>query len=222
MLTQKGPRREGVTRAALSSFVDDPEIRRLHEERLEELLRSRAEARDREEAERKAPVWGDVEEVDEKGFLEATTSTPRVVCHFAHPEFARCKVMKERLKELAHKHPRTRFIQVSAPVRREAGEGGAGGARRGNCAERAVRGGSGAGPGATREARGPPARLASPPTPPHGRDRILPFPPSPMPRLLPPLTPSGRSVFHVQAAHPDASVRDRFRRRRGCRSHRGV
>lgn len=122
LLNQKGPSREGVTRAALSSFVDDPELRRLHEERLEELRRSQAEARDREEAERKAPTWGDVEEVDEKGFLEATTSAPRVVAHFAHPEFVRCKVMKERLKELAHKHPRTHFVEILAPVR--GGEGG--------------------------------------------------------------------------------------------------
>lgn len=49
--------------------------------------------------------------------MEAVTKTERVVCHFFHREFERCRIMDKHLGELARKHFATRFIKLSAPVR---------------------------------------------------------------------------------------------------------
>ena len=44
------------------------------------------------------------------------TQTQRVVCHFYHQDFERCKVLDKHLQVLARKHFDTRFIKLSAPV----------------------------------------------------------------------------------------------------------
>lgn len=44
------------------------------------------------------------------------TQTQRVVCHFYHQDFERCKVLDKHLQILARKHFDTRFIKLSAPV----------------------------------------------------------------------------------------------------------
>jgi hypothetical protein len=58
---------------------------------------------------------GAYEEISEGDFLEAVTKTERVVCHFFHREFERCRIMDKHLGELARKHFGTRFIKLSAP-----------------------------------------------------------------------------------------------------------
>lgn len=50
------------------------------------------------------------------GFLESVTKTERVVCHFFHRDFERCKLLDKHLTILARKYFDTRFIKVSAPV----------------------------------------------------------------------------------------------------------
>lgn len=53
----------------------------------------------------------------EADFLEVVTSTPRVVCHFFHADFERCKLLDRHLAALARTYFDTRFIRLSAPVR---------------------------------------------------------------------------------------------------------
>ena len=65
--------------------------------------------------------WGKWEninllQVEEGDFLEIVTQTQRVVCHFYHQDFERCKVLDKHLQVLARKHFDTRFIKLSAPV----------------------------------------------------------------------------------------------------------
>ena len=55
-------------------------------------------------------------QVGEGDFLEIVTQTQRVVCHFYHQDFERCKVLDKHLQILARKHFDTRFIKLSAPV----------------------------------------------------------------------------------------------------------
>ncbi len=52
---------------------------------------------------------------DEKELFDITTSQPRVVCHFFHPDFRRCAIIQKHLEQLAgsmlalaHSHTRTR------------------------------------------------------------------------------------------------------------------
>ena len=49
---------------------------------------------------------------DDKILLEFTTETHRCVIHFAHPDFARCRVMDEHLRELAVRHDDVRCARV--------------------------------------------------------------------------------------------------------------
>lgn len=57
------------------------------------------------------------EQVQEGDFLEVVTAAPRVVCHFFHRDFERCKIIDKHLTVLARKYFETRFIKLSAPVR---------------------------------------------------------------------------------------------------------
>lgn len=56
----------------------------------------------------------------EKALLDVTTSktSPRVIVHFFHKDFRRCKIMDSHLEPLAKKHFKTRFVKIdveSAP-----------------------------------------------------------------------------------------------------------
>ena len=102
-------RQASATRAvALQDFFDDPELERLHGERL---------ARLREQREKRAAMerrgHGTYEEVSEASFLEISTTTDRVVAHFWHPDFERCKIVDKHLKTLAAKFFETRFVKMS-------------------------------------------------------------------------------------------------------------
>ena len=54
--------------------------------------------------------------MEEGDFLEIVTQTQRVVCHFYHRDFERCKLLDKHLQILARKYFDTRFIKLSAPV----------------------------------------------------------------------------------------------------------
>lgn len=88
------------------------ELERLHADRIAAMKK---EAERRAELERKG--HGTYEEVTEGEFLEVTTETENVVCHFYHRDFERCKILDKHLGALAKKHLETRFIKLSAPVR---------------------------------------------------------------------------------------------------------
>lgn len=55
-------------------------------------------------------------DVQEGDFIEITTTTPHVVCHFFHRDFERCKILDKHLAHLATKYFDTKFIKLSAPV----------------------------------------------------------------------------------------------------------
>ena len=59
-----------------------------------------------------------LQEVAEGDFLKVVTETRRVVVHFFHREFTRCKIMDKHLATLTHRFFSTRFVKVSALVRR--------------------------------------------------------------------------------------------------------
>lgn len=99
-----------VARFDVEDLLDDPELQALHEDRLAKL---KAEAERRADLERRG--HGRYEEVGEADFLEAVTRSDRVVAHFFHRDFERCKIVDAHLPALARRFPDTRFIKVSAP-----------------------------------------------------------------------------------------------------------
>jgi len=92
------------------SLQDDEDLQKLYEERM---------ARLKEEHEKRQKMQqqghGKLEEIHEKDFLEVVTKTEKVVVHFYHKEFERCRIMDKHLSDLAKRYFKTRFIKISAP-----------------------------------------------------------------------------------------------------------
>ncbi|KAG6479850.1 hypothetical protein ZIOFF_063325 [Zingiber officinale] len=96
----------------LDELMDDPELEKLHAERIAALKK---EVEKREVLKKQG--HGEYREITEGEFLGEVTGSERVVCHFYHREFYRCKIMDKHLKALAPVHINTKFIKLDAEVR---------------------------------------------------------------------------------------------------------
>ncbi|KAH1260306.1 Thioredoxin domain-containing protein PLP3B [Glycine max] len=83
----------------LDELMDDPELEKLHADRIAAL---------------KKKGHGEFREVTEGDFLGEVTGSEKVICHFYHREFYRCKIMDKHLKSLAPMHIDTKFIKLDA------------------------------------------------------------------------------------------------------------
>ena len=61
----------------------------------------------------KAKGYGTYSEIVQDEFLPEVTKNTRVVCHFYHPDFERCKIYDMHLKLIAPKHLETKFITLN-------------------------------------------------------------------------------------------------------------
>ncbi|URD90103.1 Thioredoxin domain-containing protein [Musa troglodytarum] len=93
----------------LDELMDDPELEKLHAERIA-ALKKEVEKRDV----LKRQGHGEYREITEGEFLGEVTGSERVICHFYHREFYRCKIMDKHLKALAPVHLNTKFIKLDA------------------------------------------------------------------------------------------------------------
>ncbi|KAJ1420728.1 Thioredoxin-like superfamily [Sesbania bispinosa] len=93
----------------LDELMDDPELEKLHADRIAALKK---EAEKRETWKKKG--HGEFREITEGDFLGEVTGSEKVICHFYHKEFYRCKIMDKHLKSLAPKHIDTKFIKIDA------------------------------------------------------------------------------------------------------------
>ncbi|XP_052179155.1 thioredoxin domain-containing protein PLP3A-like isoform X2 [Diospyros lotus] len=93
----------------LDELMDDPELEKLHSERIAALKK---EAEKRQTLKNRG--HGEYREVTEGDFLGEVTGSEKVICHFYHREFYRCKIMDKHLRPLAPKHIDTKFIKLDA------------------------------------------------------------------------------------------------------------
>lgn len=93
----------------LDELMDDPELEKLHAERIAALKK---EVEKREVLKKQG--HGEYREITEGEFLGEVTASERVICHFYHREFYRCKIMDKHLKALAPVHINTKFIKLDA------------------------------------------------------------------------------------------------------------
>ncbi|KIZ03525.1 hypothetical protein MNEG_4440 [Monoraphidium neglectum] len=87
---QEKARDEGPRAVDVDDLLDDPELEKLHSDRIAAM---------KQEAERRA-------ELERKGhgsYEEVTTTTENVVVHFYHRDFERCKIVDKHLALLAKK-----------------------------------------------------------------------------------------------------------------------
>ncbi|KAG6399578.1 hypothetical protein SASPL_141059 [Salvia splendens] len=93
----------------LDELMDDPELEKLHADRIATL---------KKEAEKRQKLTmqghGEYREITEGDFLGEVTGTDKVICHFYHREFYRCKIMDKHLKSLAPRHFTTKFLKLDA------------------------------------------------------------------------------------------------------------
>ena len=88
---------------------DDDDLEMLRQRRLEMMKQRHKEAQ-----EMKALGHGEYFEIEEDQFLKEVTSSKHVVCHFYNKDFESCKVFDDRLRQLAKKFIRTKFIYIDA------------------------------------------------------------------------------------------------------------
>lgn len=62
----------------------------------------------------KKSSYGEYREIDESEFLNTLLKNKKVVCHFYHKEFEKCKIMDKHLIEVAFAHPETLFVKIDA------------------------------------------------------------------------------------------------------------
>lgn len=58
--------------------------------------------------------YGQYFEIEESNFLDTLLKNEKVVCHFYHNEFDRCKIMDKHLITIAAEHPETLFVKINA------------------------------------------------------------------------------------------------------------
>uniref|UniRef100_A0A5B7C468 Putative thioredoxin domain-containing protein PLP3A isoform X1 n=1 Tax=Davidia involucrata TaxID=16924 RepID=A0A5B7C468_DAVIN len=93
----------------LDELMDDPELEKLHADRIAALKK---EVEKREALKKQG--HGEYRQVTEGDFLGEVTGSEKVICHFYHREFYRCKIMDKHLKSLAPRHVDTKFIKLDA------------------------------------------------------------------------------------------------------------
>lgn len=93
----------------LDELLDDPELEKLHAERIAAMKR---EVEKREVLKRQG--HGEYREITEGDFLAEVTRGDKVICHFYHREFYRCKIMDKHLKALAPIYLGTKFVKLDA------------------------------------------------------------------------------------------------------------
>ncbi|KAM7250238.1 hypothetical protein ACFE04_022121 [Oxalis oulophora] len=93
----------------LDELMDDPELEKLHADRIAALKK---EAEKRQKLQKKG--HGEYRDISEGDFLGEVTGSEKVICHFYHREFYRCKIMDKHLKALAPKYLGTKFIKLDA------------------------------------------------------------------------------------------------------------
>lgn len=106
---EKGKASTANQEVDLDDLMDDPELEKLHADRIAALKK---EAEKRQALKRKG--HGEYREITEGDFLGEVTGTEKVICHFYHREFYRCKIVDKHLKTLAPKHVDTKFLKLDA------------------------------------------------------------------------------------------------------------
>ena len=87
----------------------DYELRLLRDARLKEIKSAH-----KEKVENIGKGHGQYREVTQDEFLNEVTGSYRVVCHFYHRDFPRCKIIDHHIQRLVARHVETKFIKINA------------------------------------------------------------------------------------------------------------
>ena len=92
----------------------DSEEERIMQQELEK-MRKTAESKREDMAKRvKTDKYGNYTEIIETEFLDTMLKNEKVVCHFYHKDFERCKIIDKHLQIIAQQHRETLFVKINA------------------------------------------------------------------------------------------------------------
>ena len=92
----------------------DSEEERIMQKEMEK-MRKTAESKREELAKKiKNEKYGSYTEIIETEFLDTMLKNEKVICHFYHKDFERCKIIDKHLKIIAPEHRETLFVKINA------------------------------------------------------------------------------------------------------------
>ena len=92
----------------------DSEEERIMQQEMEK-MRKTAESKREDMAKRiKTDKYGNYTEIIETEFLDTMLKNDKVVCHFYHKDFERCKIIDKHLQIIAQQHRETLFVKINA------------------------------------------------------------------------------------------------------------
>lgn len=96
---------------------DEDEQKILNEIKARRLMDQGIKPKARDRSREKKPSkyrYGEYREIDESDFLDTLLKNDKVVCHFYHADFEKCKIMDKHLIKIALEHPETLFVKIDA------------------------------------------------------------------------------------------------------------
>ena len=92
----------------------DSEEERIMQQEMEK-MRKTAESKREDMAKRvRTEKYGNYTEIIETEFLDTMLKNEKVVCHFYHKDFERCKIIDKHLQIIAQQHRETLFVKINA------------------------------------------------------------------------------------------------------------
>ena len=91
----------------------DSEEERIMNHQITSRMADQEKTREKEKV-RLSRKYGEVRDIVETEFLDIMIKNDKVVCHFYHDQFERCKIMDKHIRKIADLHPETLFVRINA------------------------------------------------------------------------------------------------------------
>ena len=92
----------------------DSEEERIMQKEMEKMKKTAESKREDMAKKLKNEKYGNYTEIIETEFLDTMLKNDKVVCHFYHKDFERCKIIDKHLKIIAQNHRETLFVKINA------------------------------------------------------------------------------------------------------------
>ena len=92
----------------------DSEEERIMQQELEKMRKTAEGKREKISKKINKEKYGNYTEIIETEFLDTMLKNDKVVCHFYHKDFERCKIIDNHLNIIAKNHRETLFVKINA------------------------------------------------------------------------------------------------------------
>ena len=118
MEEQEKKEKEEIEKQKLGEIDDleevDSEEERIMRQEMEKMKKTAENKREEMAKKIKNDKYGNYTEIIETEFLDTMLKNEKVVCHFYHKDFERCKIIDKHLQIIAQSHKETLFVKIDA------------------------------------------------------------------------------------------------------------